>query len=756
MMMAGNSENTQSIIVIYEEDALEWALYLKSVLMHVILEDRILLCDLEAVSIQPVELQSLCSYRCKLLILSCGLLNSLNLRKRHFLNKILQPPERVVILLCGIENSAIIYQILSIDQNNQLITTDQDPEVYLAVITDIIQQGPHDPLSMDLKNGLKLADTSVETKEIPDTLGRPAVLVLPTRISCESPGEIFVLLGDEVPDGSVVIEFITENEWVRIEPEIWNQKVRCMKALDFPAGFVSANVFCDGVIKATTQIEYYTTVGEIDRMLQKVADPIAFACQASKFSPAEKVDSILTFLMKSPAISHDSSHFPYEAMDHHQQNDSHMEELPTLLHCAAKFGFKELSTFLLQLPEAIQACKKNNKYGENPACLAKKYGHKETWKIIKELSINEGNNESDGLEDKEVEAEDNTYVIMMSSESHSSGLCRLSTREQPGASLKIQKNGGTDSEGEQKGDEVERVVEKEAKEEGNKFEENQRHLDDHDEQLYYNITKKASEAYSRDESYDDRPPLPPRVQPTSTRQNEILYLSPDWETLEDQKETKEINENQKEEEEEEKEDEMEDPYTSALLHDGVYDMIFANAINKRRKGGRSFIMNRPPAPAPRPLLAPMKEENTPFIAQVFQQKVTKTKAGDEKPLYAVRKPDRAYNDRTTYTSIKPSIPVGQEELILLQEQVKNGTISMDEAVEKFKQWQNHKSGLEANQQEKIRQLRDSIIRKRPEEESMYDKITIVHHPNVSMKRGRDNLNAEGIVYTHPFSKQALL
>lgn len=65
-----------------------------------------------------------------------------------------------------------------------------------------------------------------------------------------------------------------------------------------------------------------------------------------------------------------------------------------------------------------------------------------------------------------------------------------------------------------------------------------------------------------------------------------------------------------------KEEGEEDPYTAAQLDDGVYDAILASATTeKRRKDGRSFIMNRPPAPAPRPLSAPAKEEVMPYIAQ---------------------------------------------------------------------------------------------------------------------------------------------
>ncbi|XP_053259324.1 B-cell scaffold protein with ankyrin repeats [Podarcis raffonei] len=739
-------ENAQSsLVIIHEEDAEEWALYLKTIFKHLLSEDRILLYNMGSPFIHPLGLPSLGSYRCKLLILSSGLVNCLNKKKRRFLDKILQPPERVVVLLCGIESSDAIYQILNIDPHNPLITTNHDPEVYLAVITGIIQQD--EALSLDLKRSLKLENHRVETEATSETLESPAVLLLPTRISCENPGEIFVLLRGEVPDDSVVIEFVTENKWIRTEPHFWSQKVRYMKALDFPAGFVNVNVYCEGVIKASTQIEYYTAVEEIESILQKVADPIVFACQASKFSSAEKVDNLLTFLLKSPIISHNFSAFPNEVMDHHRQTDSHLEELPTLLHCAAKFGLKKLTAFLLQCPDAIRACGIANKYRENPACIAEKYGYKEIQKIITELSIKEDSKESNNQEEEEVETVDDTYVVMMSSESLCNGLslaARPNPREQPGACWKIQKDSRMVGDGE----EQEREAKTGEEEEENKLGGNPQCSSEEEEE-------KAPKGRSRNVVYPERPPLPPRIPLTTARQDEVFNWTPEWEAEKEQKKTDEIHEKEKEEGESEKSEE-EDPYSSALVDDGVYDIIFDNDNKERRKGGRSFIMNRPPAPAPRPLFAPTKEESTPYIAQVFQQKATRTHAGNEKLLCAARKPDKAQGERTTYSTVKPSIPLRQEELILLQEQVKKGILSVDEALEKFKEWQNHRSGLEATQQEKIRQLRDSIIRKRPEEESTYDKITIIHHPDVPVARRKASLSAEGIVYTHPFPKQTLL
>uniref|UniRef100_A0ABM5GJX9 B-cell scaffold protein with ankyrin repeats isoform X3 n=1 Tax=Pogona vitticeps TaxID=103695 RepID=A0ABM5GJX9_9SAUR len=724
-MMASNLENTKSILIVYEEDAEEWALYLKSIFSHIIFEDHILLYNLEAASIHDLELQSLRSYQCKVLILSSEVLKYLNLNKRRFLDKVLQPPEQVVIFLCGIENSAIVYQILNIDPNNQLITTDQDPEEYLAVITAIIQQGPHDPRSLGLKCSRELNEDVRETTErILETQEKPEVLVLPKRISCQNPGEIFILLQDDVPCDSVVVEFVTANKRVRTEPDVWNQKVRWMKALDFPSGFVNVNVYCEGVIKATTQIEYYTMVEEMESLLQKVADPIAFTCQASNFSSTDKIDSILTFLLDIPVISHNFSHIPNKVLDHHCQRDLQVKELPTLLHCAAKFGLKKLASLLLQCPEAAWACNIINKYGENPGHLAEKYGHKEIQKIIKEFSTNEDSNEIDGEEEGQVNTEDDNYVMMMSSESH----CRPSLREKPEVSKKTPKKGDMDGETELKDKERERVVVKDTDgAEGDHTLLADPHcLDGSSEHLYDDIIEETFGASDRNVSYAESPPLPPRTKPAIPKQQQLLYMSPAWETVTDEEVTKIIRGDQKEDNSEEVEEE--DPYLSAEFRDGVYDIILGNAI-KERRGGKSFIMNRPPAPAPRSFM-PVKEESTPYIAQ-----------------------DRVYGDRTTYTTIKLDIPPGQEELILLQEQVKKGIISMDEAVEKFKQWQSLRSGLVATKQEKICQLRDSIIRERPEEESTLDNITIVHHPGGSVNRGKDSLNAEGVVYSRPFGKQ---
>ncbi|CAH6789035.1 Bank1 [Phodopus roborovskii] len=225
-----------------------------------------------------------------------------------------------------------------------------------------------------------------------------------------------------------------------------------------------------------------------------------------------------------------------------------------------------------------------------------------------------------------------------------------------------------------------------------------------------------------------RPPLPPPRPGTAASQLERPHLTSQGKMMEDQvgrsQNWSDLGERQETREEPGKEErreggaqkaegEEENPYTFAETDDNEYDLILASKSVKKRTGNRSFIINRPPAPTPRPTPGPFKEETTPYIAQ--------DKARTEGPTFSSAK---GY-----VTTGQEELILGQEELILLQEKVKNGKMSMDEALEKFKRWQLGKSSLEMIQQEKIRQLRDSIVGKRPEDENAYDKLTIVHHPS---------------------------
>ncbi|XP_068950056.1 B-cell scaffold protein with ankyrin repeats [Petaurus breviceps papuanus] len=728
------SENIKNLLMLYEEEAVEWAVYLRDVLLHVMKMEAMLLYSLNNSSDQHLELLSLKSYKCKLLILSNSLLKCLNPRKCHFLDMLLDSPKSLVILLCGVKSSDELYELLTISRGSQEISTEQEPEDYISVIRSVIQRGSqnyfevNNPLEIGMEfcietNTTREAETASETFESKVS----SVLVLPDKISCEDPGDIFILLKDEIIGDNVEIEFSTDSKCVRTRPPLWSKTVWCMKALDFPAGSVNVNIYCDGNIKATTEIKYYTIEKEVEYPL-KQADSGDVAQQAS----LEELDIILTSIFKAEIPHYVLRNLQQEM--HHQENKK-CQELPTLLHCAARFGLKNLAVHLLQCSGAIWASKARNIEGADPAHIAESQGHGEIKRILEEFSIHE-DKRSDDLESEYVEKMED---VKPSASLFCSAMMRHTSHHHGrGQIYKVE------AEEEKKGGAEEQDDEDSRQEGGTEVES--------EDELYVVFSENNQEGNSKDPLFSDRPPLPPPRAVVSPIGLEKLHCLLPGKILEEQSEQSqtrcdpgikkeaegELNK-EKEKKEEYEEEEEEDPYTSAETDENEYDIILGNGSVKKKIGGRSFIINRPPAPAPRPRSVPIREERVKWLAQMFQQKTTRPQLDGDKLQAAVKKSDRIRVDNQRCSALKCCIPSGQEELILLQEKVKSGEISMDEALKKFKQWQTEKSGLEVIQQEKLRQLRDCIIGKRPEEEHFYDKITIVHHPDFKCAAQNENI-----------------
>ncbi|XP_057583783.1 B-cell scaffold protein with ankyrin repeats isoform X3 [Hippopotamus amphibius kiboko] len=741
-------ENAKDIIMIYE-DAEEWALYLTEVFSHVVKREAILLYHLENYTLQDLELLNLNSYKCKLLILSNGLLQNLSPKKCHFLENILHSPESVVTLLCGMKSSDQLYKLLNISGGKWEISTEQEPEDYISVIESIIFRGSEDYLELIIPRDVRVEHSGQisERKEI-EELSEPSrsttsqAVVLPTEIPCEKPGEIFIILRDEVIGDTVEVEFTSNSKCIRTQPALWNKTVWCMKALDFPAGPVNVDVYCDGIIKATTEIKYYTT-------------PKAMKCLLGAAGPGDGVyrndidelDDILTSTFR-----HEIPYYKFQSLQTEnspQKEYSYFKELPTLLHCAAKFGLKNLAIYLLQCPGATWASKIKNLEGSDPARIAERRGHKELKKIFEDFSIQEVSRSNEDESDYE---EDITSFSTCSPTIQNPVLHHESWR------LYRQKEEGVEVN-ETAAEEKEHEAVPEA--EHSPSEADSESEDPYDD-LYVFIPGDNPEDNSQEPLLCSRPPLPPPRPLTATVQLEKPHFtlqagkmlegqmertqswcdsSARYETGGEPRGGEEQNEDENDQEEEE------DPYTFVEIDDSEYDTILANRSIKHKTGGRSFIMNRPPAPTPRAANVPPKGETTPYIAQVFQQKAAGRQSDGDR-FHGPKKQDRSRMESQAFSTVKDCLTAGQEELILLQEKVKNGELSMDEALEKFKLWQMGKTGLEMIQQEKLRQLRDCIIGKRPEEENAYNNLTIVHHPN-----GNEKAHNENVLYNVPFGNK---
>uniref|UniRef100_A0A8C3MZZ0 B-cell scaffold protein with ankyrin repeats n=1 Tax=Geospiza parvula TaxID=87175 RepID=A0A8C3MZZ0_GEOPR len=654
----------RDILVIYEQEAEEWALYLKSLFGLIVNKEGILLYNLENSSFKHQELLCLLSYKCKLLILSCGLLNCLNQKGSYFLEQVLKPPDNVVILLCGVENSEILYEILTLAGGNKEISTDQKPEEYISVIEEIIQQG-----NILLLVSSEEIDLTFKTEVLSERLesDEQSILVLPRRISCENPGEIFILLKEEIDEETLEIEFITDNQQIRMQTASWNKKVKYVKALDFPAGPVYVNVYCGGVIKRTAQIEYYTALEEIEPILKKVADPIAFTCQV------KKVDNVLSSLLRNKISTYEFSLLQSEEEHYHQA------KFPTLLHCAARFGLKKLAAFLLSCPEAAQACKITNKYGDDPESIAKKHGHKELRKLIKEFHCVA----SVGiLETRSASRWQFLNEIMLSLILKA----KQNSRDQYAVGSRCQQEVEVDEE---KKDDLKDS--REETEDEDEEEEDSYSYHNSPGSLYVNVRHELKES-RRDCFFCKRTFVVDRSKREWGDGIPTPYCGENQGSCE-------------------KDTEEEHPYTCVAQDEGVYDLILGQEEQEeeKRKHCRSFIMNRPPAPAPRPACSLVREENIPYIVQVFQQKACRVTSDNSRTYCEARNP-------VTYSTVVHKIPSEQEELIHLQKQVKNGAISVDEALDRFKQWQNKKQRLPSTQQQI--EVHKNRIYKSPHTESL--------------------------------------
>ncbi|XP_047193547.1 B-cell scaffold protein with ankyrin repeats-like [Scophthalmus maximus] len=174
------------------------------------------------------------------------------------------------------------------------------------------------------------------------------------------------------------------------------------------------------------------------------------------------------------------------------------------------------------------------------------------------------------------------------------------------------------------------------------------------------------------------------------------------------------------------------------------------------------IANRPPAPKPRPEGTQVKKGRTLYIRKVFQKKKTPPANADLYSLPTIQAPGRDDSALSTYDTFVPNQIDGLQWLSELQRRVKAGSLTVDQALERFSDWQRVQKGMDAAQKEKLNQLRARIINS-GEDDSVYDEINIVHYTPSAManksRRGSQTLESDspsrplkGQLHSHFFRK----
>ncbi|KAM5191514.1 LOW QUALITY PROTEIN: B-cell scaffold protein with ankyrin repeats [Mantella aurantiaca] len=388
-------KTTKELLVIFEKNGEEWAMYLKELLKTQLKTDAVFLYNLDCESEETLEHLCHSNYQCKLLILTSYLLETLCRLQCAFFFHLLQPSHRVVLLLCGVESPEGFYEIFPLERDCHVILSDEDPDEYISVVSTVMNEGnliacaaknifdnkeKKMPLSNTTEDIICNSPNHEDVKPInSSSINTSSLIILPKRIACENPGELYIILQDEIPENSnIEVEFCTENQFIRTKPLQWNEKILCLKALGFPPGPVIVNVYSGENITATTHIEYYSAIQDLKLLLSKLVDPITFICQAFDVYTLEDLDKVLAKALQNKISSHE---FNLYEINQQALNASSVE-IPTILHCAAKLGLKEVTRQLLQSPAADHICQITNKYGDDPARIAEKHGHKDIQEII--------------------------------------------------------------------------------------------------------------------------------------------------------------------------------------------------------------------------------------------------------------------------------------------------------------------------------------------------------------------------------------
>ncbi|XP_058882528.1 phosphoinositide 3-kinase adapter protein 1-like isoform X3 [Acipenser ruthenus] len=481
------------------------------------------------------------------------------------------------------------------------------------------------------------------------------ITIQPDRIRCGAQMKMYLILKCKLDNQvKTQVEFSSKDCSSKRESAVLeNEYTVSVKAPDMHCGPVSVTLFSGDLTVCSTSVTYYTDMEEIGNYLLSAINPIQFLCQAFKITTnnIEALDQLLTESLKNniPASGlqlFGINQLEEENMSAYQRN----EELPTLLHFAAKYGLKKLTGLLLHCPGALQAYSVVNKYGEYPNNIAEKNGFKDLREFMDEY-VETAEMLKTHIKDNITQGEDEQTYESMSNMSRD-------------ILTKYSLNPGCDE------DIYECMVELNT---------------DSMEDIYEDMEKQPES--SRD------------IQDPFFAQESMLrkFLEGKSSTSFDSAE--------------EGEQEEEDPYKLCIDED-VYDTVEPGAIHPPE------IINRPPAPIPRPSVS--QEPQEPYISKVFsareEAKLENLYAVVE-PMSGLVRPVRDRSSTTTYDPYGGMKTPGQRQLIALQEKVKVGIFTVEEAVQQFKEWQlNQKSRGESFkfQEENLRKLRDSITRRQKE------------------------------------------
>ncbi|XP_059373569.1 phosphoinositide 3-kinase adapter protein 1-like isoform X4 [Carassius carassius] len=486
--------------------------------------------------------------------------------------------------------------------------------------------------------------------------------IQPDRILCGNRVNIYIIMVKKIVDeGRLEVEFHSQYSTPqRIPGTLVNEYIVTVQSPDMPAGKVSLTLYKNESVVCSTTVTYYTEMEEICRYLKKAMDPVQFMCQAFDITSKvpESLDNLLADSLEERMPLKGLEVFGISQIaDNTSANHSNVE-LPTLLHFSAKYGLKKLMSLLMRCPGAMQAYSVMNKDGDYPNKLAEKSGFSDLRQFMDEYVETVDLVKTHMEESQNTSGNEDIYEdMLMASQNFISNFDNEDVYE---CMMKLNPEMGLYD------DDIERAM---------------------DDSNCESMLRKFFEAQP-DRSLQSLEHTPINGGLPEMDDDEYRDMGLNAEIY--------------------GEIEEEDPY-NPCCPDQIYDIVEPQSTPE--------IINRPPAPIPRPANLPEPEQNTTYISKVFCLKEPVYSLSQRPESDSSLAPVRLVRDRNMSSDHDPYAGMktpGQRQLISLQERVKVGELTVEDAVQEFKAWQFDQDKRWRSlrfQQENLQKLRDSITRR---------------------------------------------
>ncbi|XP_078055419.1 phosphoinositide 3-kinase adapter protein 1-like [Mustelus asterias] len=178
-MSAAGPVGRSDVVIFYAEDAKEWSAYLVSLLTSVSLSEVLPYTVNESTSFTSWDYSQFKKCKCLLVLLSPQLLDLAALPAvGHGLQRILLPVHKVLMLLCGVTESAETKSLFRDWQKWKQVSCDDDPDVFTTAVEEAINESSSKDSGCDTMES--------EPKAEPQAKARSSVTKSPVESSSQS------------------------------------------------------------------------------------------------------------------------------------------------------------------------------------------------------------------------------------------------------------------------------------------------------------------------------------------------------------------------------------------------------------------------------------------------------------------------------------------------------------------------------------------------------------------------------------------